>query len=345
MINREDFTNKLTEYYLKQQPHYSAPIIHLDWVNTQGWESEIYAYTLTFGAPGQRRNESRVLRLLTGAGLEGARNEYQVLSLLHQTGYPVPEVYALGEPSDGLGKPFIIMQRIEGGDFAGRFPHSPEDDLTPLRDFIALFRQLHTLDWRPHLPNSDQLSPPDQPYFHYDRILAMIAHYLTNAGFTMFTPLQDWLIGQRERVPCERSSVLHQDFHPGNILADAEGNLFVVDWSSAEISDYRFDLAWTLTLALAYRGEERWGMIRDEYERQLGMPVPELKIFEVVAILRRLGTVMISLQAGAESLGMRPEAVESMRKDQEPLTRLYQRMCDITGFSIPKVESWLAELG
>ncbi|MFN2303363.1 MAG: phosphotransferase family protein [Anaerolineales bacterium] len=335
----------MTQYYLTRHPQDHDPVIQLDWVNTQGWESEIYAYTLTFGPPTQRQKHPRVLRLLTGAGMDSARDEYQILSLLHQAGYPVPEVFALGSPSDGLGKPFIIMQRIEGGNFSDRFPHTSQDNPAPLRDFIGLFLKLHTLEWRPFLENADQISVPDDPYFHYDHILAMIAHYLTNAGFTMFTPLQDWLIGQRERVPCVHSSILHWDFHPGNILEDAEGNLFVVDWSSAEISDYRFDLAWTLTLALAYRGEERWGMIRDEYERQLGKPVPELEIFEVVAILRRLGTVMISLEAGAESLGMRPEAVESMRKDQVPLTRLYQRMRQITGLNLPEVESWLADFG
>ena len=277
--------------------------------------------------------------------MEGARDEYQVLSLLHQTGYPVPEVYALGEPSDGLRKPFIIMQRIEGGDFAGRFPHSPEDDLAPLRDFIALFRQLHTLDWRPYLPNSDQLSPPDQPYFHYDHMLALMAGYIGKAGVHVLNPLQDWLKAQRERVPCARGSVLHWDFHPDNILQDAEGKLYVVDWSSAEISDYRFDLAWTLALTLAYGGEVRWRMIREEYERQSGTPVPQLEVFEVVAILRRLGAVMISLTAGAETLGMRPEAADAMRKDQVPLTRLYQRMCDITGFNLPAIETWLEALG
>lgn len=343
--NKTLFTHILTQYYLQHQPQYRDPSIHLDWVNTQGWESEIYAYTLTVGPPNGRQTLPRVLRLLTGAGMAGARDEYRVLSLLHQAGYPVPEVYALGSPSDGLGRPFIIMQRVEGGHFATRFPHTPQDDLTPLRQFIDLFRRLHTLDWRPYVPESDQISPPDDPFFHYDRMLGMVASYLAKAGLTALAPLQDWLKAQRERVPCARASVVHWDFHPDNILADADGKLYVVDWSSAEISDYRFDLAWTLALTLAYGGEVRWGMIREEYERQLGKPVPGLAVFEVAAILRRLGVVMISLSAGAESLGMRPEAVDAMRKDQVPLTRLYERMCRITGLTLPEVETWLQALG
>ena len=344
MISKQNFICELSRYY-RRELHLANIQVNLDWVNTQGWESEIYAYTLTHTKGGDCQTIKAVMRLLTGSSFEGAQGEFRTLSLLHQAGYPVPEVYALGSSKDGFGSPFILMQRVEGGNFSDSFPKTSQDDLAPLRKFVGLFRRLHTLDWRPYLENPAEVDSPDQPYFHFDRLMDQFSHYFNKFNLTMLEPYQDWLREQREKVPCDRGSVVHYDFHPDNILADSEGKLYVVDWTSAEISDYRFDLAWTLTLALAYGGQERHQWILDEYERQLGHPVPGLPIFEVAAILRRMGFIMLSLEKGSERMGMRPEAVEAMRRDQVPLTRLYNRITFLTGIHSPEISRWLENLG
>jgi aminoglycoside phosphotransferase (APT) family kinase protein len=340
-MEKTTFEQQLRSYYQSSFPDCIDPQITLDWVNTKGWESEIYAFTLSYGPPGKRINQKRVLRLLTGGGADTGKGEFQTLSMLNKAGYPVPHVYALGDPDDGFGRPFIIMQRIEGGDFSACFPHSPADDLQPLINFIHLFRQLHTLDWRPYVDDPEKLAPSDDPYFHFDREMRLYHQYLIQSGFTMFEPLMTWISARREKAFCAESSVIHRDFHPDNILEDQDGVLYVVDWTSAEISDYRFDLVWTLTLTLAYSGEVRKQMVLDEYERQLGHPVPELALFEVISILRRIGTVMISLGAGAETLGMRPETVEAMRKDRDPLMRLYHRLTFLTGLELPDIKAFI----
>jgi aminoglycoside phosphotransferase (APT) family kinase protein len=343
-MNQQTFTQRLNDY-LKQSMSLINPKINLDWVNTEGWESEIYAYTLTHGEPGARLTKSGVLRLLTGADFANAQSEFRMLSLLHKAGYPVPEVYELGSPNDGFKHPFILMQRVEGGDFSSRFPKTPKDNLKPLRDFIDLFRRLHTLDWRPFIENPDQVSPPNQPYYHFDRKLDLFSHYLERAGLKALDPVIVWLSAQREKATCDRASVVHQDFHPNNILEDVNGNLFVVDWTSAEISDYRFDLAWTLTLTLAYGGNTSREMVLAEYERQMGIEVPRLELFEVIAYVRRIGSSMISMQNGAENLGMRPEAVVAMKQDRIAYERLYQQLTTITNLPLPEISAWVDSLG
>ncbi len=345
-MQENQFIHKLTHYYRIYKPEYIDPRIRLEWINTHGWESEIYAYTLSFGPEDQRQSVTRVLRLLTGGGIETAGKEYHTLSTLHRAGYPVPKVYGLGGEAQGFERPFIIMARIEGGDLSEGFPNSPGDDLTPLQEFIRLFRQLHSLDWRPYFDHADQLDPPGEPYFHYDRELAFYARYLSKHEFSSLEPIMKWLEIQREKVPCERGSIIHRDFHADNILKDADGKCYVIDWTSAEVSDYRFDLAWTLTLSLAYGGEGRREMILAEYERQMGGSVPELAVFEVAAILRRMGLIMISLTAGTQALEIRPEAVEAMRQEKLPMTRLYARLCRLTGLSpLSEVTIWLDRLG
>jgi aminoglycoside phosphotransferase (APT) family kinase protein len=343
-MNQRKIIRKL-KCYLNHHNSLTNPKLVLDWVNDQGWESEIYAYTLTHGRSHSRISETGVMRLLTGADFEGAQSEYRTLSLLHQAGYPVPEVYALGSPKDGFKHPFILMQRVEGGDFSSRFPKTPENDLKPLRDFVALFRDLHTLDWRPYVENPDQIAPPNQPYYHFDRKLDLFSQYLEQSGLTALDQVMAWLANHRELAACDRASVVHQDFHPNNILEDREGNLFVVDWTSAEVSDYRFDLAWTLALTLAYGGNTRREMVLAEYERQMGANVPGLEVFEVIAFVRRIGSAMISMLVGAEKMGMRPEAAEVMRRDRVAFERLFQRLTAITGLELPEISAWVDTLG
>lgn len=343
-MQKDTFEHNLRSYYLTTLPGRINPQVILDWVITTGWESEIYGYSLRYGSADERKTEKRVLRLLTGGDLGDADAEFQMLSLLNKIGYPVPRVFALGNPEDGLEKPFIIMQRVEGGDFPSRFPHSPEDDQVPLVDFIRLFRRLHTLDWRPYVEDADQLAPKAQPFYHFDREMALYERYLIQSGLCLFEPLMTWIYERREKAYCSTSSVIHRDFHPNNILEDQKGSLYVVDWTSAEISDYRYDLAWTLTLALAYGGEVRAQMILNEYECQLGHKVQDLALFEVISIMRRIGIVMISLGAGAESMGMRPETVDAMRKDREPLMRIFDRLRYLTGLALTQIGNFISDL-
>jgi aminoglycoside phosphotransferase (APT) family kinase protein len=344
-MQKETFEPALRAYYQRTQPDLINPQISLDWVNTKGWESEIYAFTLSYGTSEKPKSEKLVLRLLTGGGTDAGKDEFRVLSVLNQAGYPVPKVFALGGFQDGLGGPFIIMQRIEDGDFSSRFPQTSQDDQKPLKDFIGLFRLLHTLNWRDYVDDADHLAPPDQPFFHFDQEMAIYDRLLIQSGFTMFVPLMAWIKSRREKAYCAMSSLIHRDFHPDNILEDQDGKLFVIDWTSAQISDYRFDLAWTLILFLAYSGKARRQMVLDEYERQLGHAVPELDFFEVISILRRIGAVMISIAAGADKLGMRPETVQAMQNDQEPLMQLFKRLRELTELDLPEIETFIEEMG
>lgn len=342
-MNTNKFEAKLRNYYIEQSGLLD-PVIALEKVIDTGWESEIFIYSLTYGTEPDRTTVRRALRLLTGANFAGAKGEYKTLSLLHKLGYPVPQVYELGKPGQTFGQPFIIMEYIQSGEHAYRLPQSPDGDQKPLKAFVALFRQLHTLDWRPLVENPDEIDPPNKPYYHFDRQLEIFSNYFSQASFSDLNAAMVWLAEQRERSACMGASVVHYDFHPDNVLEDKGGKLYVIDWTSAEISDYRFDLAWTLTLVLAYSGEVMREMILKEYQRQLGSKVHELDIFEAAAIVRRIGIVMLSLGSGADKMGMRPEAADAMRRDKIPLTRLYNRLKVITGLSLPEVETFLETL-
>ena len=115
----------------------------------------------------------------------------------------------------------------------------------------------------------------------------------------------------------------------------------VIDWTQIQVSDPRFDLGWTLLLTGAYSGDQVRHRILAEYQRIAGVQIEGLAFFDVANCLKRLGSVMISLSAGADSMGMRPDAVAMMRRDFPALRRVYELLVDRSGIRVSAVERLL----
>jgi aminoglycoside phosphotransferase (APT) family kinase protein len=73
-----------------------------------------------------------------------------------------------------------------------------------------------------------------------------------------------------QSVQCSELAVLHWDFHPENIIRCPDGSLVVIDWTGLQLSDPRFDLAWTLMLISAYQGSQWRQSFLEAYERHAG---------------------------------------------------------------------------
>lgn len=41
---------------------------------------------------------------------------------------------------------------------------------------------------------------------------------------------------------------------------------------------------------------------------------------------------------------MRPEAVQAMRRDAEPLSQIYERLCHLTGLDLPSIRAFISDL-
>ena len=117
----------------------------------------------------------------------------------------------------------------------------------------------------------------------------------------------------------------------------------MIDWTQIEVSDARFDLAWTLVL-MGSMAERDYDLILQEYERQAGEQVRGLAWFEVAACLKRLFSVIISMDEGAEKLGMRPGAEAQMREHAGPLRGVYAMLRERTQDVFPEIERFLATL-
>jgi len=128
----------------------------------------------------------------------------------------------------------------------------------------------------------------------------------------------------------------HWDFHAGNVLCDPQGDMYVVDWCGADVTDYRFDLAWS-TLFLGNFAPK----FVELYVELAGRPVEHFGFFLAFAYLRRILSVVISLQHGPESLGMRAEAAEQMHRQQHSLRAIYEQWVNCSGVRLSRIEAVL----
>jgi len=207
--------------------------------------------------------------------------------------------------------------------------------------FTELFVRLHRLDWRPFVGDVATDDPGD-PHTFVDRELDRWRPYLAGFPQSGFMAVMEWLASRRGQVPCLQPSPIHWDYHPGNVLLRDDGSAVVVDWTQLDVSDSRFDLAWTLVLLSSYEGAEWRERILKEYEGLAGARVEGIAYFEVAACLKRLGSVTLSLSYGPEKLGMRPEAQADMKRDRRSLGKVYDLLLERTGIRVAEVEGLLA---
>lgn len=126
-----------------------------------------------------------------------------------------------------------------------------------------------------------------------------------------------------------------------NILIQPDGSPSVIDWTGFGVTDYRFDLAWTLVLSYGHLNIEASLAFLQGYQLAAGAKVENIEVFEVTACARRLFDVSTSILEGAESRGMRPEAVELMKRMAPAQRRIYNRLVDYTGIRLEPIEKLL----
>jgi len=339
-MKKDDLQSELTAYCISAFPDKEALTIDKPTNISNGWETEIYAFDLKHGPAGDRQCEELILRLYPSENArEKAAREFRAMSRLFESGYPVPRVLTQENAAPPLEKPFILMERIDGQLMWGLISSAPKEEQDRLLlTFCELFTRLHQLDWTLFTGGSGRDSSAG-PYQFVDRMLREGEEHLRLYEKTSFLPGLAWLEARRDSVPCPRPSVTHGDYHANNILVRDDGRSFVIDWSGFSITDYRFDLAWSLLLAYAYGGTEMRDHILHGYERLADTEVEQLAFFEAYSCLRRLFDISVSLSAGPEALGMDPAAKALIQEQMAAHQRVYDLFLERTGIRISEVEA------
>ncbi|MHA2292095.1 MAG: phosphotransferase family protein [Candidatus Hodarchaeales archaeon] len=305
---------------------------------TEGWETHVYSYKQVFEKDHMKISENRILRIYPGKdSYYKSKKEFNVIKKLYELKYAVPEVYILENQNSPFNQPFIIMERIDGPLMGETFSNSYEVQ----KEFCKLFVDLHSLDWK-HFVS-------DYSLYESNNILKIkleeFREIIMNFNLINFLPVMNWLDDGLRNIDSIELGPIHFDFHPFNIiLRDPDMKPFVIDWGGFEIIDYRVDLAWTLLLVSTFSSPQMRDIILKEYERVRGFQVKNIEYFDVIACVRRLFSIVVSVNEGAEELGMRPEAGEKMRKELVHIKNVYQLLQERTNLTIRDVNDLISQL-
>ncbi|MDH5616279.1 MAG: phosphotransferase [Acidimicrobiia bacterium] len=303
-----------------------------------GWEADIYAFDVS---PALSNGLDRlVLRMYSGA--EGGRKacrEFSGIGLLAGCGYPVPQVVSFDSEGAALGRPFLIMQRIEGT-LLGEAMIDDDDRLqeAPTLDFVRLMVDLHELNWRPFAePLTGETNPKS-----VRRARRLLEGWRSDLrDLPGFSAPVDWLLAGLDQISPESPAVIHGDFHPWNVLVDQSGRLKVIDWTGITVLDRRYDLAWSLLLAGSYLGDEVRQRLENLYRSLATQRVSDLGYFDALAATMRLHHMVVSLTSSPEQVGMRAGAADAMREQVAAYRWVADLLADRTGLVIPEVEALL----
>lgn len=340
-----DIQSRLLNFYKKKSPFdKNIRILDLEPIS-DGWETEVYSFRAQYEEGAQRKHEDLILRIYpSNDAVEKSTREFHVMKRLHEVGCPVPKVLFLEPENPYFGRPFVIMEKINGRPMGIVISESPDEKRQELMTlFCKMFVDLHMLDWKPFATDLS-ISTTEDPDTFVTHQFSHWYEYLHSFQKDEFEPVFDWLEERRADVRWEQLSLIHWDYHPFNILLRDDGKAFVIDWGSAEISDYRFDLAWTLLLMSTHGDPESRETILNEYERIAGHRIEHIEFFDVAACLRRLFSVSVSFSDGPERAGMRPGAEVVMKQHAFALKRVYELLCKRTGIMIPEIEKLILTL-
>jgi aminoglycoside phosphotransferase (APT) family kinase protein len=169
--------------------------------------------------------------------------EFALLSAACAAGVLAPRPRWLDAQGTALGRPFLIMDRVEGESIGPRVVRRPELAAARARlpeQMAAQLARIHAIDPGPldFLPRPPAGRSP--ALYATDGVRALLRTIGVESPALEFG--LRWL--EQHAPACERQTLLHGDFRIGNLLVGPAGLCAVIDWEFAHIGDPHEDLAW-----------------------------------------------------------------------------------------------------
>lgn len=309
-----------------------------------GMEADIYSFSVESGAGEGHKVSHYVIKEFSEGNVEKAQTEFDAMKAVIQVGLTCPRPIAVDTASTFFSRPFVLMEKVQGMSLKQAYydAGTEEEKNKCLSLFCRIFGDIHWSDWSP--AREHLLTWEDADVYGYLlTLMPVILEEIKRSGKPGFAPVWNWLGERIKDVPCERPSLIHGDFHPGNVLLPHGSPPVVIDWGGATIGDVRKDLAWTMLLVGAYETSLR-DLILDEYRRQWGELLEGYEYFEVLTCLQRLLFLIESYDLLARRLEQRENSEWELSKLTEQIESIHQMVKDRTGIEIPEVDAVVATL-
>jgi aminoglycoside phosphotransferase (APT) family kinase protein len=307
---------------------------------TGGWETYLLAATAETIGKGASERFGWVLRFRIGAQANDfALQEYAVMKSVAERGIPVPGRLQLVTGDSPFGAPFLAMEKVEGATLGRLLETEPSAVVGELlNSMVELFVALHSLR-----PDTDWFADPSRldraaPGTTVPGVMGRIQDTIERHQLETMAPLTDWLRSRLADVPPGEISLVHNDFHPDNIIVRRQGAMCVLDWSFAGPGDPRLDLAWTVFLMGTAVGHQHRQSVLTRYRRLSGATIDPFLVLEALKLADRLVTLASWLEEPAV-IPVAKITPQAMRTDYRiHILNIYRRLKELTGLSLPLFE-------
>jgi aminoglycoside phosphotransferase (APT) family kinase protein len=173
----------------------------------------------------------------------------RIMNAIHEVGFPVPRIVAQSSDPVVLGRPFVLMERVDGTQVDVAAETADAHSLAA--SVVTAARRLHSIPIARSGIGDEEPTTLRQELQRWSRLMDRVSQELVPDG----TRLHQALVAQ---VPDERPPTLvHADFHMGNMLFNGADVVAVLDWEIAEIGQPLIDLGCLCTVAWRRRfGED-----------------------------------------------------------------------------------------
>lgn len=286
-----------------------------------GASNETLLFSIDYVENGQQQTRGLVARLEQGG--EGIfpgydlELQYNTMARLRDTQVKVPIMLGLEMDAGVLGKPFYIMERLDGRYMADNPPYQMEGWLTEetpanagaiWHNAIAQMAEVNKVDWQPlgfsDLWDKEKFSSPLAQILDYYETFLGWAESL-GRPFEKIHPVLKYLKDKQPQN--EPLALCWGDAKPPNLMIDHNSPeiIGVLDWEMVHLGNPVHDLSWwfvlddSLTKGLGLPKvaglPDREAMIR-QWEQQSGHSAAELDYYELLSnfqfaiIMHRVGT-------------------------------------------------------
>jgi len=276
---------------------------------TEGFSYETYLIDVEIRYGEEREERGYVIRKVPEAGAVEPYNieaHYRILKVLEDTPVPAPKAYWLEMEEEILGRPFFVMEKVEGevpipwGFENHEVFKDPERRARMARNLIQVLADYQAIDWRKSC--SDFLPVPEKPTdpaeFELERWGSNIERFKIYPQ-PLLKEVYYWL--KRNMPSTPRFTLVHGDFRLGNFIWRDDRIVAFLDWEMPSIGDPMADVAWLCLKVFRHNRPDLMCMLieRDRlyqlYEELTGYPVDEERVFywEIMAYFK-LASVFIS---------------------------------------------------
>ncbi len=193
--------------------------------------------------------ERAVLRLPPpGARIAGPADiprQGRIMRALSEAGLPVPRVLAMSDEPAVDGRPFVLVERIDGVRIEQVVGTVPDEQLA--RSAVDVLKRLHALPLERTGIGGEDPMPLAGELKRWAWLMERAPQELT-----AHAPRLGELLARRQ-PPAQRPTLVHGDYHYGNMLFRDGRVAGVLDWEIAQLGQPLLDLACLSVVARAGR--------------------------------------------------------------------------------------------